>query len=352
MDGYQYVTLQGVNTNSPDTIWIKGSDGCPAYTKASNSFQNSAEFASRQASTRDFYRRFFPVLESVYDYTSPDNMSYAKAFDIFDLINVARIHNATSLARNVSDEDLFQLRTLADSSEFGLNYNLTQPARSIHAETFSGTILNQLNQTITSKGKLKFSLLGGSYNTFLAFFGLANLTAVDTNFFAVPDYASTMAFELFTSDTVTSFPQNPDSALRVRFLFRNGTAGALSAFPLFGSGADSLSWPDFVSQMQRRAITTAAKWCSACNATADFCAAYQDQADSPAPSSSSSSSSGSAMSNTVAGVIGAMVTLGVVAVVGGLAFVLLRKRWAAPMAAGVAAAGEEKGSLHSGSQGA
>jgi hypothetical protein len=336
-----------VATNSPDTIWIKGSDGCPAITEASNSFQDSAEFSSRVASTRDFYRGFFPVLESVYDYKSADNMSYAKAFDIFDLINVARIHNATSLARNVTDEELFQLRTLADSSEFGLNYNLTQPARSIHAETFSGAILSQLNQTITSKGKLKFSLLGGSYNTFLAFSGLANLTAVDTNFFGLPDYASTMAFELFSPDTVTSFPENPDSALRVRFLFRNGTAGTLSSFPLFGSGAESLSWPDFVAQMQPRAITTVAKWCSACNSTADFCAVYEDQVDA---SASSSSSSGGAMSNTVAGVVGAMVTLGVVAVLGVVAFVLLRKRRVAPL--GVTAAGGEKGSLHSGSQGA
>ena len=353
LNGYQYVTLQGVVANSPDTIWIKGSDGCPAYTKASNSFQDSAEFASRQASTRDFYRGFFPVLESVYDYTSADNMSYAKAFDIFDLINVARIHNATSLARNVTDEELFQLRTLADSSEFSLNYNLTQPARSIHAQTFSSAILTQLNQTVTSKGKLKFSLLGGSYNTFLAFFGLANLTSVDANFFGLADYASTMAFELFTADTVTSFPQNPDSALRVRFLFRNGTAGTLSPFPLFGTGAESLSWPDFVAQMQRRAITTAAKWCSACGSTADFCAAYVDRVDAPVPSASASSSSGSAMSSTVAGVVGAMVTLGVVAVVGVLAFVLLRRRRVAPVGGiAAAAAGGEKGSLHSGSQGA
>ncbi|KAL8289533.1 hypothetical protein RB597_001240 [Gaeumannomyces tritici] len=342
LDGYQYVTLQGANKNSPDTIWIKGSDGCPAYAKASNSFQNSAEFSSRQASTRDFYRRFFPILESpaVYDYTSAENMSYANAFDIFDLINVARIHNATSLARNVTDEDLFQLRTLADSSEFGANYNTTQPARSIHAETFSAAVLNQLNQTVTSKGKLKFSLLGGSYNTFLAFFGLANLTAVDTNFFGLPDYASTMAFELFSADTVASFPQDPASALRVRFLFRNGTAGALSPFPLFGSRADSLAWPDFVAQMRSRSIATAAGWCAACGSTADFCAADGNQVDGPAPS-------GSGMSNAVAGVIGAMVTLGVVAILGVLAFVLLRKRRAAP----AGAAGVEKGSLHSGSQG-
>ncbi|RYP72141.1 hypothetical protein DL771_004375 [Monosporascus sp. 5C6A] len=343
LNGYQYVTLQGVDANSPDAVWIKGDDGCPAITEASESFEDSVEFSTRIAATRDFYRSFFPVLQSVYDYKSPDNMSYANAFDIFDLINVARIHNATSLARNVTDEQLFQLRTLADSAEFGYNYNLTQPARSIHAETFSGAILSQLNQTVTSKGKRKFALLAGSYDTFLGFFGLANLTAADPNFFGLPEYASTMAFELFSPDTMTSFPEDPNTSLRVRFLFRNSTFGTLTSFPLFGTGAESLSWPDFVTQMQRRAITTADKWCSVCASTANFCAAYEQD--------DLSASSGSGMSNAVAGVIGAMATLVVLAIVGVLTFVLLRKRQATPVALAPGATPGEKTSIDSGSEG-
>ncbi|KAK3989043.1 histidine phosphatase superfamily [Cladorrhinum sp. PSN332] len=343
LNGYQYVTLQGVVGNSPDAIWIKGDEGCPAVTEASESFEDSDEFTARLAATRDFYHSLHPVLQSVYDYKSPDDMSYAKAYDIFDLINVARIHNATSSARDVTDEQLFQLRTLADSAEFGYNYNLTQPTRSIHAQTFSAAILKQLNQTVASKGKLKFSLLGGSYDTFLGFFGLANLTAADPNFFGLPDYASTMAFEIFSPDTVTSFPADPDAALRVRFLFRNSTLGTLTSFPLFGTGAESLSWPDFVRQMQHRAIATTAEWCSVCASTANFCAAYkQDNALASSPGG---------LSNTVAGVIGAMVTLGVVAILGALAFVLLRKRRSAPVAPAPEAAVSGKMSLDSGSEG-
>jgi len=320
LGGYQYVVLHGQDTNSPDTIWIKGDDGCPAVTEASKSFEESVEFKTKLASTEAFYHGFYDVLQSVYDYRSLDNMTYANAFDIFDLINVARIHNATSPARNVTDDQLFQLRTLADSAEFGYNYNRTQPSRSIHAETFSGAILNQLNQTVTSQGKLKFSLLAGSYDTFLAFFGLANLTSVSTDFFGLPDYASTMAFELFSPDTDT-FPSDPNSSLRVRFLFRNSTYGTLTAFSLFGTAQESLSWPDFAAQMEDRAITSLGHWCSVCNSNVSFCAAYQD---SSASAASSSSSGG--ISDIQAGVIGAMTTLGVVAIVGVLAFVLLRKR--------------------------
>ncbi|GJC89447.1 testicular acid phosphatase [Colletotrichum liriopes] len=318
LDGYQYVLLHGENSNSPDTIWIKGDDGCPANAAAYKSFEASQEFQTLVAETKDFYAGLYDVLEDVYDY-KPENMTYKNAYDIFDLVNVARIHNSTSLARNVTDDELFQLRTLADSAEFGYNFNASQPDRSIHARTLTAGILAQLNQTIASEGKLKFSLLSGSYDTFLAFFGLTDLVAVSDDFYGLPDYASTMAFEL-VSDDAAAFPADVDADLRVRFLFRNGTYGELAAFPLFGTGEETLSWPRFVREMQKRAISTVEEWCSACSSLVSFCAAYQDEAPS------SGANNGGGMSNTVAGVIGAMVTLGVVALAGGTAFFFLKKR--------------------------
>lgn len=337
LNGYQYVTLKGVLDNSPDTIWIKGDDACPAYTDAAQAFKQSDEYQTRVAETRDFYQDFFPVLKSVYDLDSPSDLSYAKAYDIFDLINVARIHNATSPALEVSDEQLFQLRTLADSAEFGENYNRTQPARSIHAETLAAAVLAQLSKTVSTAGKLKLSLLAGSYDTMLAFFGLTNLTAVSPDFFGLPGYASTMAFELFSADSESAFPADPNASLRVRFLFRNGTDSSLTAFPLFGEKQDSIAWPEFVQKMQPRAITTTEQWCNTCGSKADFCAAYTDE------KASTTSSSSGGMSKAAAGVIGAMVTLGVVAVVGALVFLLRRRRptKVAPVMV------NEKGSIHS-----
>ncbi|KAK4173142.1 putative lysosomal acid phosphatase [Triangularia setosa] len=320
LNGYQYVTLQGVSSNSPDAIWIKGDDGCPAVTSASQSFESSSEFTTRLSSTRDFYQTLYPVLQSVYDINSPDDLSYAKAYDIYDLINVARLHNASS-AQDITDEQLFQLRTLADSAEFGYNFNLSQPARSIHAQTLSAAILNQLNKTVASEGQLKLSLLAGSYDAFLAFFGLAKLTDLSKNFYGLPDYASTMAFELFIPDTAGSFPAEPESDLRVRFLFRNGTEGTLDPFPLFGTGADSLPWPEFVREMKQRSIGTTEEWCAACRSSASFCAVYTNQ-----NSVFASASPSGGMSNAVAGVVGAAVTLGAVGIVGLLAFLFVRRR--------------------------
>ncbi|KAK6501774.1 hypothetical protein TWF481_009600 [Arthrobotrys musiformis] len=344
LEGYQYVVLHTADGESPNTIWIKGDDGCPAVTEASEDFELSAEFMEREASTKSFYEGFWEQLQDVYDYTE-SKLSYARAYDIFDLINVAQIHNS-SASENVTAEQLFQLRTLADSAEFGLNFNASQPARSIHAQTLAGAILNQLNQTVTGKGKLKFSLLAGSYDTFLAFFGLTELTAASPNFFGLPDYASTMAFEILTDKDVTEFPSSVDD-LKVRFLFRNGSdAGSpLTAFPLFGQQELTLSWTEFAAQLSDRAITTVEKWCGTCKSTESFCAAYDASLSSNSIGVNTSSSSDSGMSNAVAGVIGAMVTLAVVALAGLAFYLLTRKRRTAPPSSGASVGSAEKGSM-------
>ncbi|EPS41336.1 hypothetical protein H072_4767 [Dactylellina haptotyla CBS 200.50] len=345
LNGYQYVILHAPGTESPNTIWIKGDDGCPAVTTASESFEDSAIFMERDSATQSFYEQFWGQVEDVYDFKQ-SQLNYAKAYDIFDLINVAQIHNS-SASEKVTAEQLFQLRTLADSAEFGLNYNMSQPARSIHAQTLAGAILNQLNQTVTSKGKLKFSLFAGSYDTFLAFFGLTNLTMASPNFYGLPDYASTMAFEVLTEADVTEFPTSVDD-LKVRFLFRNGSdVGApLTAFPLFGQQETTLSWTDFVTQISERAITSVEKWCSMCMSEEAFCAAYN-----PGLSTGSvgGSSSGSGISNAVAGVIGAMVTLAVVGPVGLVFFLFSRKRRTSTTSSGASIGSAEKGSFSSAS---
>lgn len=196
------------------------------------------------------------------------------------------------------------------------------PARSIGGETLLGGIFTQLNQTVSSKGKLKFSLLAGSYDNFMASFGLMNLTSANTDFFGLPLYASTMSLELFTTTDMMTFPSNTDD-LNVRFLFRNGSdAGSqLTVYPLFGGSALSLSWKDFSVQIKQRAITSVGQWCSACNATQSFCPVSSTAAVTEAGAGSSRSR----ISNAVAGVIGAMVTVGV-ALLAGFVFWLARRR--------------------------
>lgn len=321
LNGYQYVVLHSEDSEAPDTIWLKGDESCPAAKESISNFEKSSEFKAMDLATTKFYGKFWEEIKDVYDY-QPSDLQYKNAYDIFDLLNVASIHN-TSSAGDVTEEELYRLRVLADSAEFAANFDESDPARSMGGRTFAGAVLDQMNQMVSSQGNLKFSLLAGSYDTFLSFFGLAKLTSVSDDFFGLPTYASTMSFELFTEDDVDAFPEN-DEDLRVRFLFRNGTEDALTAFPLFGAKKEDMSFNDFVKQMKDIAITSPEEWCNTCQSDALFCAAYKN-----ASSANVASSGNSGMSNVVAGVIGAVVTLGVFTVLGAVAFFAMRRRRAA-----------------------
>ncbi|KAF2157597.1 phosphoglycerate mutase-like protein [Myriangium duriaei CBS 260.36] len=332
LGGYQYILVNGEDTNSPDTIWIQGSTGCPAFTTASATYMKDPSFNATVNSTASFYAQFDDVLGPI---MGVSNISYKNAYTVFDLLNVESIHNET-VASKVSADQLSQARTLADMHEFNLVYNATQNMRSIGGQTLAAQILSQMNQTVFSKAVAqKFTLMAGSYDTFQAFFGLTNLTAASVDFYGLPGYAASMAFEMFSTADNATFPANPNDDLRVRFLFRNGSDASnnLTTFPLFGTQDMDISYGQFVSQLGARAVKTLPSWCSMCGSTMAFCAAANATQSSSsnggqagAGSTSSSSSSGSKLSNAAAGGIGAAVTLAVVGVIAGLAFLMTRKR--------------------------
>jgi prostatic aicd phosphatase len=337
-------------------MWIKGDESCPAFTTASATFKQTPQYLSLVESTKTFYAQFWSILQNVYDYTQKD-LTYAKAFDIFDLINVATIHNKTVTA-NLTADQFFQLRTLADSAEFNNNFNASQPNRNIGGRALAGAIYSQLNQTLSSKGALKFSVFTPSYNNILSLFGLTKLTAASNDFYGLPPYASTLAFELFTPTTMSSFPTNLDD-LSVRAVFRNGSNGAgaaLVSFPLFGGTSMSMSWKDFSAEMLKVSITSTSQWCNTCNSTATFCSPYMTSAAAVATSTAAASPSTAAatseggLSNAAAGAIGAMATLAVFLVAGVLFFLVQRltaKKSSASMGESSMPGMEKRGSLSS-----
>lgn len=318
LGGYQFIQVHSEDEKEPDTMWLKGSDSCPAWSNASSTYKNSTEYNELLESTGPFYAQFNDVLANN---LPPSKISYANAYDVFDLINVASIHNDSDI---VTPEQLDQLRYYANTWESNMNYNRTMPDRSLGGASLGGAFLKQLNETVASKGALKFSLMTGSYNTFLAFFGLTNLTTLSTtnNFTGLPNYASSMVFELFSTSDSTTFPSEEE--LNVRFLFRNGTEtdNALTAYPLFGQDKLSLPYTEFRAMLEERAITSPKEWCSACGQTNGFCS----QKEFAPEAVTSSEKTGSGMSLAVAGVIGAFVTLGVVALVGGVLFFVMRRK--------------------------
>jgi hypothetical protein len=235
---------------------------------------------------------------------------------------VAEIHNASFDPTGiVTNESFFQLRTLADTHEWGLAYNASDDMRAIAGMTLAAQVVQALNATIAGDGASKMNIQFGAYGTFSSYFGLAipDIDAVDPDLYGVADYASAMIWELFTNTSTpvskTAYPAKDE--IYVRFLFHNGTTSNISepvAYPLFGSGQEVMRWTDFQNSMNNISVGTTEQWCKACGNYTGTCAAY-----APTNSSSSSSGSGSTkeyegngLSPAVNGVIGAMVTLAVV----------------------------------------
>jgi prostatic aicd phosphatase len=297
LDGYQYVLVNGLPSTAPDSIWIKGDMYCPAMTNASKAYYQSTEFLNRQSELQSFYDKFTPLLVGIFPQSE---IGFQSAYGIFDYLNVGYVHNQT-IFTNLSTDDLFQLRTLADEQELALVYNVSSPDTSIGGKTLSGAILSQLNKTVAQTDKnLKITYFAASYSVFQAFFGLSGLLDADADFYGLPDYASTMSFEL-------RLPVNSvgTHGLFVRYGFRNGSlpSAELNTFPLFGRTqieAD-IPWNQFALGMSVQIISNQADWCHACvSSNLTFCAAY--------PSGSTSG-----VSPVSAGYIGAGVTIAVIA---------------------------------------
>ncbi|KAI9784703.1 MAG: hypothetical protein M1816_000768 [Peltula sp. TS41687] len=309
LNGYQLIPIYTSDQGggSEDQPWLQATSNCANALTSSNAYYSSQDYMDM-------------FLESVVDETySGSRNSFKNAYAVYDIINVALIHNKTIPASELITPDvLFQLRTLADHQQFNLAYNASETVRAIPGATLAAQVVEHLNNTIHARGKSnKIGIQFGAYASFLSFFGLSQLPAADPDFYGIPDYASTMTFELFTTtaaDPASAFPDVKD--LQVRFRFHNGSASDATsqpaiAYPLFGRKETALPWSTFADKMNRFAVGSSEAWCRACGNTTGECAggAHSSPAQQTRPDGDRK---GNGISKAVAGVIGAMVTLAVV----------------------------------------
>lgn len=313
LNGYQLIPMSDVQSGSgsEDNSWLQSTSSCNKAELSSNNYFTSASYDDLLSSTKSLYQSLEPLVNGTFN---SSELSYENAYTIWDLLHVALIHNSTTTFPSstlLTDQVVQELLVLANEHEFNLAYNSSDPIRAVAGMTLAGEVLAALNKTITSGGKSKLNIQFGAYSPFLSYFGLTGLSAVNPNFTGIPDYASSMAWELVTNDTSTGIPSTSD--ISVRFVFHNGSAvdgsEQLQTYPLFGQSTLELPWAQFVDKSNEFAISSQTQWCQACGNTTGICASTSD--NTGANNSSSSSSSGSGMSLGVAGVIGAMVTLGV-----------------------------------------
>jgi hypothetical protein len=317
MNGYQLIPINTVDTGagSEDNGWLQDASSCANAKTSSNAFFSSAEYNDLLSKTTDFYKALVPVVNATLD---EEDVTFKNAYVVYDLINVAEIHNSSIPSSDVLTNDtLVQIRTLADAHEYGLAYNASDNIRAISGMQFAGEVLKYMNATIKSgqsgSSANKLGVQFGAYATFLSFFGLVDLPHANESFYGVPDYASSMVFELFTTaDTSNGFPATDD--LQVRFLFHNGTTSNASepaAYPLFGGNNEAISWNDFSKNLNKVAVSTTEQWCTKCGNTTGKCAQYSQDGTNGSVNANSNGGE-SHMSATIGGVIGAFVTLAVV----------------------------------------
>lgn len=317
LNGYQLVPLSTVSsgTSSEDSTWLQKASGCQQATVSSGNFYSSDLYNSLLESTKGFYRSLSPMLDRTFN---ASQMTFEEAYEIFDYLNVASIHNSTSdfpSSELLTGDTYHQLLTLASAQQYNLAYNASDPVRAIEGSTLAGDVQQGLEKVVTSQGKSKLGIQFGSYGTFLSYFGLAQLPSADVNFTGIPDYASSMAWELVTNSTASGFPSVDEIA--VRFIFHNGTVSGSATptpYPLYGQSSDVLPWTDFLEQSKKIAITSQDQWCQVCGNTDGQCASASTTTANP--------SNSGGMSKAVAGVVGAMVTLGVILCFEALFFII------------------------------
>ncbi|KAF5552009.1 acid phosphatase [Fusarium mexicanum] len=310
LSGYQYIPIASVETaasdkNSESSAWLQGNSGCTNAEASSNDYFSSPEYAGVYKDSESFYQGLLPVINGTY---GKDEANFQNAYTIFDLINVARIHNSSISSDDLLDEStLKKLYNLASIHEWNLAYNSSEPVRAIAGSVLAGQIIEALEPLAEGKKGPKVNIQFGAYAAFMSFFGLAGLDKVSSDFKGVVDYASSMAFELVTNATD---PTADD--VSVRFYFSNGTASQHTPkmFPLFGKDETTISWKDFKTGMSDFAIEDTKHWCKLCGNSDGNCASDSD--DDSTSSQSSSGGSGNGVSKPVAGVIGALVTLVVI----------------------------------------
>ncbi|XXG96358.1 hypothetical protein Hte_002640 [Hypoxylon texense] len=334
LGGYQYPNIQTISSTDPDSVWIEGHALCTEYGTSGLDFRNSEIAQELHNLTLDFYETTW---QEVFPNTLPNSMlNFDYAYELYDYAQYAYDHDS-SVRDTLGAARLLALRTWANIQQFDLNGNLSASGlqegdmiRAISGRMLAAKVVAQLSQHISSAGtEDKMTLMFGSFEPFLAFFALSDLANSEPSglFQTIPQPGSAMVFELFsTGGDDPSFPRQGD--LWVRFLFRNGTDAdaPMTEYPLFGRGNSEtrMRWADFVDEIDKFSIREASQWCDMCSSVTLFCSALSHSSGSSSGSPSSGSdgtNSDVSLSPAVAGVIGAIITLGVICLAGATAFV-------------------------------
>jgi hypothetical protein len=318
LDGYQYPRIVTLGESDPQSIMVEGQAKCIMYQAAESEYRNSNEVEEIARDTDIFYRLVWNLgMSGVYDESFA---TYTNAVPISEYLDYEAVHNETFM-HSMNYAQLFQARSLADRYIWDTNSQQSSSSSSviraispIAGQTLASSIMSAFDLNIAQGGtQQKMTLLFGGDEPAMA---LASLTGLandqQSNFFSRLVRGGSFVFELYSFESSDElYPQYPDpDNLYIRFFLHNGTTNTTEFQPysLFGLSPSQASIPysEFRAELQTFAVSSVRDWCTQCNAESVFCTGVLDQSNSEPIHKHG-------MAPAVAGVIGAVVTLAVVA---------------------------------------
>ncbi|KAK0626930.1 histidine phosphatase superfamily [Immersiella caudata] len=315
LQGYQYPAFRTASVLDFESIWVGGHVGCTKYTESLLNFRADDVVATIYNNTKNFYQNLWvQVLHEVF----PSSMAnFANAYILYDYAQFRYTHN-NSTRKNITADELAMMARFASTEQRNKNANLSVSGtsqgdmiRAVAGRTMAAKTLSFLRENIRLGGATnKINIAFTTLETFVAWFALSGLVTGEhmAEFKPLPEPGGMMVFELFSIGGRTdSYPELDN--LWVRFLYRNGTdpGDQLTTYSLFNSTLGRLPFREFMSQVQSFDVSTIAEWCKLCDGVSLFCSDLKSRNSSPGLSSGR----GAFIQPTVAGAIGAAVTLAV-----------------------------------------
>ena len=314
---------------------------CSQYQESSRRIGRDESASEVYERTLDFYQGLWNEFFTIAFPSEMANFYYAYELYDYAKYNYDHVNGSHSY---ISAADLATLEDLASVQQRYVNGHVRDSSTSsqdllvlpIAGRTLAAKVIAQLRENVLTAGSsAKLSVLAGSFEPLVAFFGLSNLITgpAAEAFTPLPGPGAAVAFELFSSgddnETVSSTDYPASDNLWVRFLYRNSSdsggdgSAPLVEYPLFGNGNSQsrMSFQQFAAAMDNIAVESVLDWCNACGSAETFCTMFRDRPNYGLGSNSRGGGGGK-VSPAAAGVIGAFVSLAVVGLVGAGAVLL------------------------------
>ncbi|PNS18917.1 Lysosomal acid phosphatase [Sphaceloma murrayae] len=331
-----------------DSLYVGGDIACTGFGRYASNALTTDLRTSLIEESQPTYDSIQSLLDPVFN-RNVQSFEFAKS--IYDYINYLNNYNRTASEFLSTQSDIIdRLRLYADTQQsiFYANLTASSPYNRSPQYATRGSISTIAGSTLAARvvshfyaqqyapaSSSRLSVLVGDYAPLLSFLSLANLTSRLPGL-ALP--ASALAFELVSpasaAQNLTATGLPPAEQLSIRLRFRNGTGvHGTASFP--GSGGEATAWSifnrssedvnipynDFLVSMSEIATQGPGDWCYQCGATTVFCAAWNttNTFDGVTGTRTVTRQRG-ALSNEVAGVIGAFVALAVAGLIAALLF--------------------------------